>query len=205
MATKRPRPPVKRMTPVERRASILDAATEVFASEGYQRARMVDVAERLGVTEPVVFQNFGSKAALYEAVLELAADRFCAGLADRLDDVGSVPELLADVVSPGHVDRLHRGANPGVLFADAVGLRAEPAVEVAARRSIRRVARALAQVIERGQQEGDLSTDVDSATAAWWLLSFFASHEFRRAVMPNRESLEPELARLTLGALTGPA
>ena len=53
-----------RMTAEQRRTSILDAATEVFAAAGYRAGKVSDVAARVGVTEPVIFQNFGSKAAL---------------------------------------------------------------------------------------------------------------------------------------------
>jgi AcrR family transcriptional regulator len=39
-----------------------------------------EVAARVGVTEPVIFQNFGSKAALFAAVIERAAAEVRAAL-----------------------------------------------------------------------------------------------------------------------------
>ena len=62
-----------RLTAEQRRESILNAATEVFAAAGYRAAKVSDVAARIGVSEPVIFQNFGSKEALYAAVLDRAA------------------------------------------------------------------------------------------------------------------------------------
>ncbi|MGV9612179.1 TetR/AcrR family transcriptional regulator [Nocardia xishanensis] len=53
--------PRTRLSAADRRASIIDAATQAFAESGYQRATMGQIATRLGVTEPVVFHNFGSK------------------------------------------------------------------------------------------------------------------------------------------------
>ena len=41
----------------------------MFAEAGYRAGKVSDVAARVGVTEPVIFQNFGSKAALFAAVL----------------------------------------------------------------------------------------------------------------------------------------
>ena len=57
-----------RLPAAERRETILRAATEVFAQAGYRAGKVSDVAARVGVSEPVIFQNFGSKAALFAAV-----------------------------------------------------------------------------------------------------------------------------------------
>ena len=54
------------MPAVQRRESILVAATQVFAVQGYRRGTVATIAERIGVSEPVVFQNFGTKAALFD-------------------------------------------------------------------------------------------------------------------------------------------
>ena len=196
-------PRTRRLPAAERRASILAAAAEEFTRVGFQRARMSDVADRLGVTEPVVFQNFGSKPALYAAVLEQAADQMCEMLHAQIEASTTVRAFLADVLAPGHLDRMHSHGNPGVLFADAVGLTSEPEIEDTARRAIRKVARVLTQLFERGRASGELPDQLEPATAAWTLLSFFASHGFRTAVMPNRERREAELAELTLRMLTG--
>lgn len=57
------------MPAAERRETILRAAAEVFAQAGYRAGKVSDVAARVGVTEPVIFQNFGSKAALFALAL----------------------------------------------------------------------------------------------------------------------------------------
>ena len=194
----------RRMSADERRASILAAAADEFTRVGYQRARVSDIADRLGVTEPVVFQNFGSKAALYSAVLDQAAEQLSTLLRTQIGSAGSVRSFLSDVLAPGHLDRMHSTGNPGVLFADAVGLTADPEVEDTARRSVRKVARTLTQLFAEGQATGELRRDIDPSTAAWWLLSFFASHGFRTAVMPARAQREAELGRLALLTLVGP-
>ena len=63
----------RRLPAAERRETILRAASAVFAESGYRAAKVSEVAARVGVTEPVIFQNFGSKAALFAAVIERAA------------------------------------------------------------------------------------------------------------------------------------
>src|SRR5215472_7816515 len=84
-----------RLPAAERRA-----ATEVFAQAGYRAGKVSDVAARVGVTEPVIFQNFGAKAALFAAVLERAAAEVRASLDDLAVDFGSASGLLDHVLAP---------------------------------------------------------------------------------------------------------
>jgi AcrR family transcriptional regulator len=191
-----------RLDAQQRRASILAAAGQLFAQVGYHRCRVSDVAARLGVTEPVVFQNFGSKAALYAAVLDDAAETLSTGVRRHLDEGNSVTELLDEILAAGHLDHMHIPGSPGALFADAVSLTAEPDVEAAARHGVRKVAQALAALLAHGQTTGEVSADIDPATGAWWLLSLMASHRFRSAVMPNRKQMEANLATMARAALT---
>jgi AcrR family transcriptional regulator len=199
-----PSPRRSRLAAADRRASIVAAAGELFAELGYQRCRVSDVAARLGITEPVVFQNFGSKAGLYAAVLNDAADTMVAELHRLLDDDGaSVLAVLGEILAPGHLERIHAQGSPGALFADAVALTTEPGIEEAARRGMRKVADALADLVRRGQAQGEISADVDPAAAAWGMLSLIASHRFRNVVMPDRKRnrLEAGLTTLFLDAL----
>jgi AcrR family transcriptional regulator len=197
------KPRRSRLSAEDRRASIVAAATEVFARSGYQRGRMSEVAARLGVTEPVVFQNFGSKAALYAAVVEHAADHMAAAVLAAADAGVPVGGLLGHLVAPPHLDHLHSPGAPGMIFADAMGLTSEPLVQEAARRGIRRLAGTLTALLERGQRSGQVAPDVSPQAAAWWVLSLMASYGFRVAVMPDRDRLEAELAELTLRVLGG--
>ncbi len=49
---------------------ILDAAEELFAERGYNGTTLRDVATRVGVRPPSLYNHFASKDALYAAVLE---------------------------------------------------------------------------------------------------------------------------------------
>ena len=59
----------------ERRAQLLSAALEVFTSAGYHAAAMDEIADRAGVSKPVLYQHFPSKLDLYLAVLDLHVDQ----------------------------------------------------------------------------------------------------------------------------------
>jgi hypothetical protein len=44
--------------------------TDVFAEAGDQRGKTATVAQRIGVSEPVIFQNFDTKAAPLAALVQ---------------------------------------------------------------------------------------------------------------------------------------
>jgi TetR/AcrR family transcriptional regulator len=61
-----------------KREAIIDTAMLHFAKDGYQGARVEDVASELGIAKGSIFQHFGSKAGLFfecykKAVLSLPA------------------------------------------------------------------------------------------------------------------------------------
>src|ERR1051325_3149132 len=63
-----------------RRKQLLAAAQQVFVAQGYHAAAMDDIAERAGVSKPVLYQHFPGKLELYLALL----DTHCDALVDRL-------------------------------------------------------------------------------------------------------------------------
>src|SRR5947209_7158771 len=73
-----------------RRAQLLAAAQQVFVAQGYHAAAMDDIADRAGVSKPVLYQHFPGKLELYLALLERHADALVkhvtAGLASTTDN-----------------------------------------------------------------------------------------------------------------------
>src|SRR5262250_3015024 len=57
-----------------RRKQLLAAAQEVFVAQGYHAAAMDDIAERAGVSKPVLYQHFPGKLELYLALLDTHGD-----------------------------------------------------------------------------------------------------------------------------------
>lgn len=61
--------PVRRRDSAATRAALLDAATELFAERGFGRTTVRDIAAHAGVNQALLFRYFGSKDALYAAVM----------------------------------------------------------------------------------------------------------------------------------------
>jgi len=97
--------------PRERREQlILDVAGHVFARAGYEAAPMDEIAERAGVSKPMLYTYFGSKEGLYLAYIERAGgellerlvgaapigDQSAAGLRSRITEFLAFVEEHAD-------------------------------------------------------------------------------------------------------------
>ncbi len=75
----------QRMPRRERRAQLLAAARVVFVEQGYHSAAMDDIAERAGVSKPVLYQHFPGKLDLYLALLDASADALVAAVREALE------------------------------------------------------------------------------------------------------------------------
>ena len=73
-ATPDARPRSTRLPRPARRRQLLGAAQEIFVSQGYHAAAMDEIAERAGVSKPVLYQHFPGKLELYLALLDESTD-----------------------------------------------------------------------------------------------------------------------------------
>jgi AcrR family transcriptional regulator len=74
-----------RLPRTARRAQLLAAAGEVFAANGYHAAAMDEIAERAGVSKPVLYQHFPGKLELYLALLQTHTDELITGVTGALE------------------------------------------------------------------------------------------------------------------------
>lgn len=70
----------KRLQPADRRAQLLDAALRIVAEDGFTSVSIAAVAERGGVTRPVVYDSFGSRDELLEDLIERETARMAAAV-----------------------------------------------------------------------------------------------------------------------------
>src|SRR5690242_9933288 len=78
-----------------RRKQLLAAAQEVFVAQGYHAAAMDDIAERAGVSKPVLYQHFPGKLELYLALLDRAVDAVIEGTRTALESTEDNKQRVA--------------------------------------------------------------------------------------------------------------
>ncbi|MEU7145316.1 TetR family transcriptional regulator [Nocardia sp. NPDC046473] len=84
------------------RQRVLDAALELAGSTGWNAVRMIDIANRAGVSRRTVFNEFGSKAGVLEAMSWHNTERYLSGttalLEQHNDDPVAAVTAVADFV-----------------------------------------------------------------------------------------------------------
>jgi TetR/AcrR family fatty acid metabolism transcriptional regulator len=149
----------------DKRRQILRAAITVFARSGYHTSRVSDVAKEAGVAYGLVYHYFGSKEDLLEAIFRRTWSRMLEAVQEvELGDAPAREQLTA-------VARIVLGAWP--LDPDLVRvLVREVARSPQLGREVDEIAhafQALERIVARGQERGELRTDVEPRLAAWIL------------------------------------
>ncbi len=137
--------PATRMAAGERRELVLAAAAGVFGERGYVGATTDAVAKASGVSQPYVVRMFGTKAALFQAVLERSLDRLIAAFREEIAQNASSGEDLHLCIGRRYVELL---ADRGLLLSlmQAFMLGADPEIGPTARAGFLRVYRLLRDV-----------------------------------------------------------
>lgn len=125
-----------RMTPDQRRDALLVAAAETFAAApggDPTRVSVAEIAVRAGVSEPLVFRYFPTKAALHAAVVDgwarAQAQRVAAAIAavpdgaPVRDRVRALLEVLLDDAARGELWWVDPGAFPAESLAAVAAAR----------------------------------------------------------------------------------
>jgi AcrR family transcriptional regulator len=164
-----------RMPRSARRKQLLRAAREVFVAQGYHAAAMDDIAERAGVSKPVLYQHFPGKLDLYLALMETHADE----LVQRIRD--------AMAGTSDNTVRVHNAVCAYFDFVDAEGeafrlvfesdLRNEPTVRALVDTMSGQINDAITDTIaadtgltpERARLLSVGLTGMSEITARWWL------------------------------------
>lgn len=81
-----------------RRKQLLGAAREVFVAQGYHAAAMDDIAERAGVSKPVLYQHFPSKRDLYVALVQQHSDELLTSVHSALKSTNNNKQRVAATI-----------------------------------------------------------------------------------------------------------
>ena len=163
------------------RKQLLGAAQEVFVAHGYHAAAMDDIAERAGVSKPVLYQHFPGKLELYLALLDQHADDLVAKVRSALQSTTDNRQRVAASVR-AYFDFVIGGDDDGAGAFRLVfesDLKSEPAVRDRVERMSQECVEAIAETIAHDtgfREEEALLLSVGLAGLAevgarWWLAS----------------------------------
>jgi AcrR family transcriptional regulator len=164
-----------------RRKQLLGAAQEVFVAQGYHAAAMDDIAERAGVSKPVLYQHFPSKLELYLALLDQHAERLVDRVREALASTSDNKARVAASVGAyfDFVDGEGTEGEGAFRLVFESDLRNDPTVRARVERMTQGCVDAIAETIAhdtgyRAEEAQLLSVGLSGlmeVAARWWLSS----------------------------------
>ena len=168
----------KRLSSSDRRESILVAATNTFAAEGFGGARTQQIARAAGVSEALVFRHFPSKEALHAAVHErliaMQDENFEVMTLPAPSSEGLVHMLWATLrASIYRTPRAEAAAGQRLMLLSLAG-DGEHA-RLFYRRAHRKGVTALARAMRAAREAGDLTGEPMDAQHAFALIGYVST------------------------------
>jgi TetR/AcrR family transcriptional repressor of mexJK operon len=171
----------------EKRAGIMEAATDLFLARGLAATSMDAVAERAGVSKQTVYSHFGGKEDLYGACITKKVASYGFNETELADDVEVKTALLAigskflDLIFDAQVVGMFR-----VVIGESAAHRgiAELFFENGPGKTIRKVARFMQNQMRRGRLRQD-----DPEYTAVLFLNMVRAHYQMQLLM----AIEPDL------------
>jgi TetR/AcrR family transcriptional regulator len=196
-------------TPAAGARSILDAATALFAGDGFDAVSIADIAEKAGVSKANIFHHFSSKDDLYLVVMKEAS----AAHADYAEELyrmscSSVDKvrMLIEFEIRNQLD--NRQSTRLMMREIADGNHAR--VRKIARNVFQRNFTAVVGIFEQGRECGEFDSSIQPAAAAMLLSGatsfYFNCHEVLRewreaSEIGTRETYARHIAELILSGI----
>lgn len=153
------------LTTEETRQRVLEAAAAVFAEQGFEGARVAQIAKAAGLSVGAIYNHWQSKAELLAAVVE----RHTADELTRLF-TGEGADGVLDIIATMGRELDERPTIAPLLAEMALAARRDPESAEVLRREVAAHEAVLADLFRFGQGGGDVVDDVDAAVAARYCL-----------------------------------
>ena len=187
-------------TPAETtRERLIAAAIEVFAAQGYDGARVQDIARAAGLTTGAIYANYRGKAELlFDAIGALAGVEVDALLQQtRGRDARDVLEQLGASLTRAHEDR------PALLLDAVVAARRDAELAALLRSRVATREAQMCELVDRARAEGAIDSGTDAETLAYYCTTVAMGALVMRTLEhapPNQDDWQALIHRL-VGAL----
>lgn len=155
------------------RSQMINAAIEMMEVAGEASVRVAKVAEKVGVTEPLVYHHFKNRAALVTAAyaewykrcqdLEVPIDQLMAMVNNQEEYERAVRASVTWSYQPERI------AARGVRLSVIGAAQTNPELATAVNEINRSFLTSLAQATEYAQSQGWVRSDLDPMATAYWL------------------------------------
>jgi AcrR family transcriptional regulator len=173
----------------EKRMQIAHAAVEVFARQGFDRAKMDDVAREAGVGKGTLYEYYADKEALLQGAFDLLMgmymEQFKSGVRHDRPPLETLRAVTDGVIAAmEHVGPVYKFFIEYMLYASRHPKATAALAEML--ESFRAMAKGL---FEQGVEDGTLRSDLDTEAAAAVFAAWFDGAIFHWIVLPEGTTL----------------
>ncbi len=145
---------------------VLQKAMEVFWQKGYEKTSMSDLVEHMGIHRKSIYDTFGDKHALYLKVIDRYSEFSTAQFKSetrRAKNSYQAIQYIFDYIIEGNEDKQF-----GCLFVNATTESGpwDQEVLVKTENAFRQAENFIAEIIKKGQEDGEFSTKYDDELLA---------------------------------------
>lgn len=154
------------VSPEETKTRLIDAAARLFEQSGFERATVSQIAKEAGVSSGAIYAHYDSKAELLIDALRSHGERATSSLfppGSRLDIAEVLRTLAARL-------RDRNPADSALLAESLLAARRDDDLRSVIGDALTERQRLMTEVIEQGQQAGQLAADVSAEAAAQFAL-----------------------------------
>ena len=186
---------------------LLRVALKIFADRGYAGASVQTIVDAARVTKPTLYYYFGSKAGLYQALLDWANDERLRLMREAAGRATSLPKQLVEVLAAifdfidGHRELMR------LAFATPFSARGEVPREINYLKKASRNFEFFQGFIRRGRDRGELSSRFSSLELARGLYGMMTLRVMSFLVLPERPPTRRDaesIVQLFLSGAAGP-
>jgi len=160
-----------------RREEIILAALTLVANQGVKSMTVKRISSIVGIVPSAIYRHFNNKAEILEAVVGLIGERMKNNVIEvnkeNYNSLYSIRKVLMRQVQL----IMEFSAIPQILFSEEV-YRENPALKQKLFQMINTFLRELSTMVERGQQQGYLRTDMEAGNIAVMFLGLFQPSAF---------------------------
>jgi len=170
---------------------VVQDAMEAFWKRGYAATSVSDLLEETGLNRGSLYGSFGDKHHLFLTALDRYDEQGWAKIRETLDRPGPARQIIEDWMRGFAESCTGDEGRHGCLLCKAAMELVPHDAQVAAwmRRVGRRNERYLAQLIERGQREGDIPAGLDARAVSRFLWNALAGLRLMGTTSPTRRAV----------------
>lgn len=181
---------------------VLDKALELFWQKGFNGTSISDLVSGLGINRASLYDTFGGKQQLFMSALcryqKITSGLLNETLGQEIPALAIIEQILDSAVMPENLEERSKGC---FMLNCTTELGAEnPDVAKLVNQNVKRNEGLFTQLIQRGQEQGNISTTYDARTWARYIFTVYNGLKVIAQTQVDTEMLE-DVKRVALDTM----